>query len=310
MHRRGVVTFEIAFFYLGSGTTRRRCCGAPPGPGFIPKTALDSMNVTLPIAWQSWDPRRRGEVSQGERENAERLLREALRRDGTCVRALNLLGFSMMERREGEGGDELDERMDKAEKLFSRGLQLNDGDARSSEGLGRCKVHRGKLEEAEGVYQRALDINPLDAGVLRSYAELLSGGGVDDARGAFLLWEAAIRSDPADVDSMLSVAKHVKEKLKGKELAANVVERNLFKAAAVTEFENAQILEDLGMWVLETRGDAEQSFAFLRTAVDLRSSTQRSPSTQPPSASLLEQTRRCELVFGARNFLMLRPTIP
>ena len=48
-------------------------------------------------------PRRRGEVSQGERENAERLLRDALRRDGTCVRALTLLGFSMMERREGEG---------------------------------------------------------------------------------------------------------------------------------------------------------------------------------------------------------------
>jgi tetratricopeptide (TPR) repeat protein len=258
---------------------------------------MDSMNVTQPIAWQGWNPRRRGEVSQGERENAERLLRDALRRDGTCVRALTLLGFSMMERREGEGVGELDERMDKAEKLFQRGLQLSDGDARSSEGLGRCKVHRGALEEAEGVYQRALDSNPQDAGLLRSYAELLSDGGVDDARGAFLLWEAAIRSDPADVDSMLNVARHVKGKLKGKECAANVVERNLFKAAAVTEFENAQILEDLGMWVLETREDVEHSFAFLKAAVALRSSAKRSPSTHPPSASLLEQTRRCQLVL-------------
>ena len=122
-------------------------------------------------------------------DDAERALREAIRRDPAHAPSLNYLGYMFADR-----GERLDEAVD----LVERALAIDPHSPSYLDSLGWAWFKKGDLGKARPPLARAAELLPVNSVVQDHYGDLLWAS--RDAAGAIAAWERALAGDGESID--------------------------------------------------------------------------------------------------------------
>jgi predicted O-linked N-acetylglucosamine transferase (SPINDLY family) len=144
----------------------------------------------------------------GEFESADRLYRQILRFDPQHADALHMRGVLAFEQRD----------LDRAVDYFSQAVAVNASDARLHEHLGSALLEIGRLEEAAVSLGRSFDLDPHNADALFNLAIVNERRGrLQDAQGGF---EKITQRHPSFVPAHRGLARSLEAQGRGDEATA------------------------------------------------------------------------------------------
>lgn len=129
----------------------------------------------------------------GRQDAAVRLMREVLKNDAKNVTALNYVGFMAAER---------GRRLDEAETLLQKAVQLQPNDGHVVDSLAWLYFRKGDYEHAQQLIQHAQRLSPSEPAIMRHHAHiLLKLGNIGEARAWLRMGRTIAMTRNADGDA-------------------------------------------------------------------------------------------------------------